>query len=253
MSMEVNGSNGAQSANPSVVKLSQQDKMAYASIYDMLQNADTDSNSNWVLDAKDFKDKTLYSFAAAKGLIGKNWNAAIEYVKGIISNKKEPVTEMKKDVYNEKTGEYYDSTVQNGREISRTYYKTDENGNRVVDEVIYLEYDKNGKIHEKKYMDSDGNLKDSAIVSPDDESKVLSRTQYNEEGQWEKYAKYDDQGNVFEVAEIKRDVDEYNQKTFTKTKYTKNGDNWVEETEKGFDDVKFTPKEPYITYEPKQE
>lgn len=251
MSMEINGVNGKQNGAPAV-KISQQDKEVYASIYNMLQNVEADKNDNWILDAKDFKDNAMLSFAKSKGLIGKNWNAAIEYVKGIITTKKESVIETKKDTFNEKTGEYYDSAIQDGREISRTYYKTDENGNKVVDEVIHLEYDENGKIHRKIYMDAEGNIKDSAIVSPEDETKILSQTQYDKNGQWEKIATYDDNGVMIKIVGIKREVDMYGQKRFTQETYIKDGDKWLVQTEKGFDDVKLTPKEPYITYEPKE-
>ena len=253
MSMEVNGSNGIPQQGSSTVKITQQDKAGYASIYNMLQDAESDKNDNWILDAKDFKDEALRSFAEAKGLIGKSWNAAIDYINGVIKNKKESVIQVNKDTYNEKTGELYDSSIQDGREVSRTYYKTDENGNKVVDEVIHLEYDESGNVHRKIYMDKDGNVKDTAIVSPDDETKVTSRTQYNDKGQWEKIVTYDENGDVTKYVTKKRDVDMYGQKRFTKETYTRDGDNWLVDTEKGFDDVKVTYHEPYISYEPKKD
>ena len=247
-SFEVNGPNVVQSSTSSTVKLNQQDKQVYASIYNMLQSAESDKNNNWILDAKDFKDSELLSFAKSKGLVGKSWNAAIDYVKGIINGKKEQVIEINKDVLNERTGEHYDSAVQNGREISRTYYKIDEDGNKVIDEIINLEYDENDRIQRKIYMDANGNVKDSVIVSPEDETKVLTRTEYDEMGQWTKIGTYDEKGELVKVVGIKREVDEYGQKRFTQETYTKAGDKWNLQTESGFDDVKVTYGKPYLSY-----
>lgn len=240
MSMEIKGVGGQQQSAPSAVKVDSQDKTVYASIYNMLISDKSDSNDNMILDAKDFKDTALLDFAKNKGLIGRTWDAAIDYVKGVINSKKEHPIEINKDAFNVNTGEHYDSAVQNGREISRTYYKTDENGEKVVDEVIHLEYDDNGKIHRKIYMDANGNVKDVTIVSPDDETKILKRIVYDDNGQWEKQGFYED-GVLVKAVSIIRDVDMYGQKRYTQETYTKNGDEWLIHTEKGFDDVKFTP------------
>ena len=114
MSMEINGVNGQHKGTPAV-KISQQEKSVYASIYNMLQKGGADTNENFLLDAKDFKDKELLNFAKSKGLVGRTWDAALSYVKGVINTTKESVIEIKKDAYNEKSGEYYDSAVQNDR------------------------------------------------------------------------------------------------------------------------------------------
>jgi len=236
MSMEVNGPISAVGSHSLTVKLSQQDKTSYTSVYDMLQKAGADKNDNWILDAKDFNDDSMLAFAISKGLIGRTWNAAIDYVKGVITSKKEQVIETKKDVLNERTGEYYDSNIQNGREISRTYYKNDENGNKVVDEVIYLEYDDYGAVHKKIYTDPVGHVTTSVIVSPDDETIILTRTDYDSDGQWEKIGTYEG-GELVKVVGIKREVDMYGQKRFMQETYTKNGDKWDVVTEIGADRI----------------
>lgn len=243
MSMEINGAANQQRSGVSTIKVNQHDKEVYASIYNMLKNGDADKNENFLLDAKDFKDEALLDFAKSKGLVGRTWDAALKYVKGVINTKNESVIEIKKDAYNEKSGEYYDSAIQNGREVSRTYYKTDADGNKVIDEIINLEYDSNGKIFRKIYLDADGNVKDVSHVSPDDETKVISRIQYNKDGLWEKQGFYDANGTLYKVSAITREKDMLGQTRETLETYVKNGDNWEAVSSDGID-AKLLSQEP---------
>lgn len=207
MSMKINGIIGQIKSDMSSVCVNQQDNVVYTSIYNMLKSGESDNNENFLLDAKDFEDETLLDFAKSKGLIGRTWNNALNYVKYVIHTNKEHAIEVRQNVFNDRTGEYYDSTLQNGREISRTYYKIDDSGNKVIDEIINLEYDESGNVNIKIYLDTNGNVTDMTFVSPKDETKVLKRTQFDENGNVQKYAMFNDNNEVIEFAVINREID----------------------------------------------
>jgi len=146
----------------------------------------TDRNNNGIVDKNDFDDEKTAKLAVEKGVIGNSWDDVGDDMSTYL-NSKNGMKQKSVKRHNSGTNEDYMADLdKNGREIRRTYYKTDGS----VDQYVTLEYGKDGKVSSKTYCAPDGTLQEKRDYTND----ILTR-----------YSKYDSEGKVQEEYVYKDD------------------------------------------------
>lgn len=154
----------------------------------------TDKNGNGIVDKDDFDDEKTAKLAVEKGVIGNSWDNVGDKMSTYL-NSKNGMKNKTVTRYNSGTKEQYTADLdKSGREIRRTYYKSDGS----VDQYVTLEYGKDGKVSSKTYCAPDGTLQEKREYSNDKQTRYSI---YNADGKVKEEYKFNTDGKVSEKIE----------------------------------------------------